>query len=114
MVEPVESLGKAIKSFKEFVGKGQNCDVHSNLQVIATSAKDIPGNPRLSFKEARKRLNEHNVLLVFGTGFGLSSEIFNICNACLEPIRGYGVEDYRHLSVRSAVGVCLDRLRGPC
>ncbi|MCB0412258.1 MAG: hypothetical protein KDD22_07010, partial [Bdellovibrionales bacterium] len=37
---------------------------------------------------------------------------FEECDALLEPIKGVGAQDYRHLSVRSAVSICLDRLLG--
>ena len=109
MVEPVESLEAARESFNELVrGYGS--------QLIATSARDIQGEQgldlRLGFREVRGILEKENVLLVFGTGFGLSPDVFKVCNACLEPIKGFDDEDYRHLSVRSAVSICLDRLRG--
>ena len=120
-VEIVESLEKAMEHFG-------NMD---SRWTIATSAKDdhtteTNGDcankglfmekklqtPLLGFREARKQLDKKSLLLVFGTGFGLTSEVFQLCDFRLEPIRGYGSQDYRHLSVRSAVGICLDRLRG--
>jgi hypothetical protein len=60
----------------------------------------------------RGRLDERPHFLVFGTGFGLADEVFEQCTHLLEPIRGVPPEDYRHLSVRSAVSIILDRLRG--
>ena len=111
MVKPVESLQWAIGDFERFTNK-ENTEKRSRLRVIATSARDKNGSRKLDFGEVRRFLNKEDVLLVFGTGFGLFPGIFNICDACLEPIRGYGIEDYRHLSVRSAVSICLDRLRG--
>ncbi len=101
MVEPIESLEKAIEHMES-----------DDLQVIATSAKESALIPQWSFRETREKMLEKDTLLVFGTGFGLSDEALQLCNSCIEPIRGFGAEDYRHLSVRSAVSICLDRLRG--
>lgn len=100
MVQPVESLAMAIDHFAQ-----------KDLQVFSTSAKDMD-LPVISFKEARQKVIEKSTLLVFGTGFGLAPELLEACDYCIEPIRGYGEEDYRHLSVRSAVSICLDRIRG--
>jgi hypothetical protein len=47
-------------------------------------------------------------LLIFGTGSGVTPEIIDKADYCLEPIRGVGV--YNHLAVRSAVAIVLDRL----
>ena len=47
--------------------------------------------------------DEAPYLILFGTGWGLTSEI-------LEPIRGK--TKYNHLCVRSAVSIILDRLLG--
>ena len=49
-------------------------------------------------------------LLLFGTGWGLTGEIFEMADIALEPIRGCG--DYNHLPVRAAVAIYLDRLFG--
>ncbi len=51
------------------------------------------------------------LLMLFGTGWGLSKEVLEMANHRLAPIRG--VSDYNHLSVRSAVAIILDRLLGP-
>jgi hypothetical protein len=53
------------------------------------------------------------LLLVFGTGFGLTDEILDRCSLrlpAIKPLPGRG--DYNHLSVRSAVSIILDRLLG--
>jgi hypothetical protein len=101
-VKPVEYIGDAIK------------DIEPRPFVVATSARQIEGVPRMTFKDLRARIEENPqpVLLLFGTGFGLAPEAFEACDAILEPIKGVGAQDYRHLSVRSAVSICLDRLLG--
>jgi len=83
--------------------------------VVATSARPREGLETVSFRGLRERLEsdpEQPILLVFGTGFGLHDEVFTQCQATLEPIKGASKDDYRHLSVRSAVSICLDRLLG--
>jgi len=106
MVELKENLEQVIASFPE------------KPLVISTSARDR-GLRRLSFKELREEIwnvesrnSRQPILLVFGTGFGLADSVFELCDGLLEPMRGASADDYRHLSVRSAVSICLDRLLG--
>jgi len=77
--------------------------------VVATSAKDGPS--RITFDALRAHLASPRppVLLVLGTGWGLTETVLERANAILEPIRGSG--DYNHLSVRSAAAIMLDRVR---
>jgi len=49
-------------------------------------------------------------LLLFGTGWGLTDEIIDLCDKVLIPIKGRG--DYNHLSLRVAFGIVLDRIFG--
>jgi hypothetical protein len=77
--------------------------------VVATTARDAPG--RLTHAMLRQRVSAAGppVLLVFGTGWGLTDELIARCDAVLEPIRGVG--EYNHLPVRAAVAIVLDRIR---
>ena len=50
------------------------------------------------------------VLLLFGTGWGLTQEVVEQADFRLPPI--YGREGYNHLSVRSAASIIIDRLLG--
>lgn len=82
--------------------------------VITTSARER-GLERLSFDQVRHEIFETEgppILLVFGTGFGLADSVFAQAQALLAPIKGASKDDYRHLSVRSAVSIILDRLMG--
>lgn len=84
--------------------------------VVTTSAREL-GIPRVSFKDLRARLwageeDRRPILLVFGTGFGLHEDILKQADMLLEPLKGDSKDDYRHLSVRSAVSIVLDRLLG--
>jgi len=80
-----------------------------NPCVVVTSARS--GSDRSSFAEVKARLDAPGVplLLVLGTGWGLTEEVLHGANIILEPIRGVG--DYNHLSVRAAAAIMLDRLR---
>ena len=49
-------------------------------------------------------------LLVFGTAWGLSEDLFKGVDYTLAPITGHMA--YNHLSVRSAAAIILDRLMG--
>ena len=83
--------------------------------VVTTTAQPRPGLEPMTFRTLRERIEtkpEQPILLVFGTGFGLHDEVFTQCHATLEPLKGASKDDYRHLSVRSAVSICLDRLLG--
>jgi hypothetical protein len=83
--------------------------------VIATHARPVNGAKPLTFAGARDLLFEQKkpVFVVFGTGSGLTDDFMVNCHYVLESIRGAPPKDFRHLSVRSAVSICLDRLLGP-
>ncbi len=84
-------------------------------QIIATAARDFPGVDRASFRWLRQDIyknKERPRLLLFGTGFGLDQLILKECDLILEAMGGASEDNYRHLSVRSAVSICLDRLLG--
>lgn len=76
--------------------------------TIATGAAERPGS--LSFETVRERLQQSDdqYLLLLGTGWGLTNELFDRVDCILEPIRGPG--EYNHLPVRSALAIMLDRL----
>lgn len=64
---------------------------------------------------ARTRLCEPGppVLLVFGTGWGLSPDVLSAATAILEPIVSPRADRYNHLSVRAAAAIIFDRLLSP-
>lgn len=102
MVELQPTLEDVIKTFPQ------------KPLVVATSAREL-GIPRISFKDLRAKLEgegTESILLVFGTGFGLAEQVLNQADMLLEPLKGASKDDYRHLSVRSAVSIVLDRLLG--
>ncbi|MCX7979194.1 MAG: RNA methyltransferase [Bdellovibrionaceae bacterium] len=81
--------------------------------IVATHPRPVSGAASISFRELREALwSGQSVFLMFGTGFGMPDDFMRKCTRVLEGIRGVPPDDYRHLSVRSAVSICLDRLCG--
>lgn len=85
-------------------------------QTFATSAKNHETYPQLSFMDFRTKFHgdewaEKKILIVFGTGSGLVNTVYEQCDGLIEPIEGFPGSDFRHLSVRSAVAIVLDRIR---
>ena len=78
-------------------------------KTVVTSAKKNMRN--ISFDSLRQNLKEGNpYLLLFGTAWGFSEQFISDADHVLSPIMTNS--DYNHLSVRSAVSVVLDRLKG--
>ncbi len=79
--------------------------------LIGTSAKKRENS--ITYRELHEMIVEKNedVLLLFGTGWGLADEIVKRCDRMLEPIGGTG--NYNHLSMRVAMGIILDRIFNP-
>lgn len=103
-VRAVESLEKAL--------------AHWNVpeaRVVATHARPVFGAKSIGFAELKKAMHQEQqpCFLLFGTGSGMTDEFMKNCGFVLESIKGAPPDDFRHLSVRSAVSICLDRLMGP-
>jgi tRNA (guanine37-N1)-methyltransferase len=82
--------------------------------VVATSARadSFPHAARVSTEElvAAHAFDARNLLILFGTGWGLADGLIPSVSRVLPPIdAGTG---WNHLSVRSAAAVVLDRLLG--
>lgn len=124
MVHTAASLDEALK------------DWGGNPSLVATHARLVEGARGITFRALRAKIEEarglkndpkndaendqhasekpeERLFLLFGTGFGMTDDVMRECTYLLEPIRGASEDDYRHLSVRSAVSICLDRLLGP-
>lgn len=100
IVKVAASLAAAVADLQQESGK--------KPITIATGAAERPGS--LSFHTLRERLQQPDkqYLLLLGTGWGLTNELFEQVDCILEPIRGPG--EYNHLPVRSALAIMLDRL----
>ncbi|MGB8468256.1 MAG: tRNA (guanosine(37)-N1)-methyltransferase TrmD [Candidatus Babeliales bacterium] len=79
--------------------------------VIATSAKEVSGVPMASYyDQERVWVHARPVLLVFGTGKGLSQSFLERCDYVLPPLVGF--TEFNHLSVRAAMAIVFDRWLG--
>ena len=80
---------------------------------VWTTAAAARGGAVTSWAEGRARLEgAASVLVLFGTGWGLTPDICAAADVRLEPIHGAPGSGYNHLSVRAACAITLDRLRG--
>lgn len=79
-------------------------------KVVVTGAAG--SDKAISSADLRRTIREGEtpILLLFGTGWGMTEELFDRADFILDPIKGPG--EYNHLSVRSAAAIVLDRLFG--
>jgi tRNA (guanine37-N1)-methyltransferase len=101
-VRVVESLEEAVARVAERAGQAP--------RVVATSARPLKKRDMCSFGRVRRWLSDTPVLLVLGTGSGLTAEVLNKADAVLRPLRY--MDGYNHFSVRTAAAVMVDRLLG--
>ena len=78
--------------------------------LLVTSART--SQPTISYAGLRRVMarTERPLLVLFGTGWGLTEDVINRADHQLPAILGTG--DYNHLSVRSAAAIILDRMCG--
>lgn len=134
VINPVESqrniAKRIVQHWKEGFGSTYNenrrqafelIDIKESLmEVIDDIEKNRGEKPLLIATTARRRkkhidintffdkLRSHNILLLFGTGWGFTEGFLNSVDYILEPVEG--IEGFNHLSVRSAVAIILDRI----
>lgn len=102
-VSLVDSLDQVIAAIEEKEGK--------KPLLIVTSARQIGTIPTISYDDqAEVWAHKRPVLLIFGTGGGLSEALVQRCDYLLKPIKGFS--SYNHLSVRSAAAIIFDRWLG--
>jgi hypothetical protein len=77
-------------------------------RLVATSASSGPDRASWSLEAERLRHDRQPVLLLFGTGYGLSERVLRDADAVLDPISGPA--QFNHLSVRAAAAITFDRL----
>ncbi len=101
VLEITSSLNASIEEIKKIEGEAP--------VVIATCASKI--GRAISFAEAKGIIYGNKpVFLLFGTAWGLHSEVLESADFVLAPVEGNG--EYNHLSVRTAAAIILDRLIG--
>ena len=86
-------------------------DIEGDPLIVGTSSKERPGKT-IGPGELLARMENRDkpVLIIFGTGWGLTEDVVGRCDKMLMPIKGKG--DYNHLSLRVAIGIILDRIFG--
>ncbi len=86
-------------------------DMEGEPLIVGTSSRERH-EKRIGSKELYSLMEagERHVLVLFGTGWGLSDQVVDRCEKMLVPIKGKG--DYNHLSLRVAIGIILDRIFG--
>lgn len=89
----------AIKDFSEMVGQMP--------KIVGTTAKKSENS--VSYGQL-KNMNLRNMMIILGTGWGLTDETMSRCDYVLNPI--CGPTEFNHLSVRAAGAIILDRLYG--
>lgn len=102
LIEVVASLDRTVKELETRYGR--------RPKIIVTGAQGRANS--ISSSQLAKLFKNHDqpYLLLLGTGWGMTEEVFALADYVLEPISGGG--DYNHLSVRSAAAIILDRLLG--
>lgn len=85
------------------------------ILTVGTHARPVEGASFYSVSDLRREIWEQHktVFLLFGTGFGMTDSYMKDLGGVLESIRSAPPDNFRHLSVRSAVSIYLDRLLGP-
>jgi len=98
-----DSLDEVIAAIEQKEGK--------RPLLIATSAHENDQAGLISFWDQEIAWEQDRpILLIFGTGKGLAPELIQRCDYLLLPVEGFA--DFKHLSVRSAVAIVLDRWLG--
>ena len=95
-IEEAQSMIEKIEGKKPFT-----CITAAGLKDYSGDEKDL----------AQKiKLDKSPILLLFGTGWGLSACVLKAADYSLRPIFGRTEEWSNHLSVRSAVAIYSDRI----
>ena len=76
--------------------------------VVGTTARRLAG--AIPAERLGDEAGSRPVLLLFGTGYGLTEDVLLAADSTLEPITGRG--DFNHLPVRAAIAIYLDRILG--
>ena len=101
LVKLAETLDEVKTDIKKQTGR--------EPETVATSARRYEKS--IGFDDLRQHLKKGDpCLLLFGTAWGLTEQFIFEADHVLHPVMADS--NYNHLSVRSAVSVVLDRLKG--
>ncbi len=89
----------------------EDAGIQGKPLVVGTSSRERK-EKSITYRELHEFIREGKdpSLILFGTGWGLSAEVVDMCDKMLVPVQGGG--DYNHLSLRVAMGIILDRIFG--
>jgi len=98
-------------SLKEVVAQIERQEGKTPI-VIGTSARfDRHDDKMISYHDQTKIWShERPVLIMLGTGHGMSNELLDRCDYFFPPLSGFS--DFNHLSVRSAAAIIFDKWLG--
>ena len=103
LVQLADSLQSVIRDIEKKEGK--------KPLIIATSAQIGDAQKAISYYDQKKVWEaKRPVLIVFGTGQGLTQEVIEQSDFLLLPVQGF--VEFNHLSVRSAAAIVLDKWLG--
>ena len=106
-LKPVHAVASIEEALEKISAEGEPF-------VLATAANPsrVPGVKMVNSAEVQSLSETHEgpLVILLGTGWGLSDESIRQANRVLNPIHGFGISN--HLSVRSAFAVIADRLFG--
>lgn len=102
-IDLCDSLEEVKKKILEIEGK--------DSILISTSALDHEKQKTITYHDQGLAWgHDQPILIILGTGYGLSPEIINQSDYVLAPIKG--LSNYNHLSVRAAAAIIFDRWLG--
>lgn len=113
-----QALGNVrfLRTFEEAFNEASFLSQGQRPYVVMPDAKPLPES--WSYQQLRERMEagvlseddngSQPVVIVFGTGWGVSPKFYGQVDRFLAPLKGGGT--YNHLSVRAAAAIILDRL----
>lgn len=102
IVSVMPTLGSALQDMEARIGHAP--------KVVVTGASIRSNSVSSAELSGLMSTGNQGFMLLFGTGWGMTEDVFDAADYVLEPINGSG--EYNHLSVRSAVSIYMDRLFG--
>lgn len=98
----VDQIADAIEEIKNIEG------IQPYVVVTGANFSKYEGKEKDLIQKLK--IEHRPMLLLFGTGWGLTQSVTDAADFRLEPIFGTALDGYNHLSVRSAVAIYCDRL----
>lgn len=100
--EVIDTIEDVVQKITDIEGR-KPCVVVTGANFKSYDGKEIDLLQKIS-------VDGTPMLLLFGTGWGLTAPVVEQADFRLEPIFGIADDGYNHLSVRSAVAIYCDRL----